>query len=363
MTPFAILLSMLPWLWAEGGREPAPVSPPPAAEADFEPGDIDRMLSQMRKEGSWSVTLMETPGRKITFVFGELGKRVVELKWARQEGASLGEVKDRLDAIYERGSDAEGEGGPRVGRPVLPGGPTGESRKRQAFEEAHRAVDSLNRRRLKEARNHLTLLEAAAAGVPEAERTGYEQVSRSLRWVHALLSADESLRHLVLAAQRSDFASRGELQRQLQEDARTLGLDISPYMEVAARIWDAYAGKRAQPKPSGRQDLDALLKELDRIEKMVQGPFRRADYVSAMEALGRRAAGLSGKDRKVLAKRLRRHAAMWNKAAAETLAFAMLAELSGDAKLRGEKATLLDRSRWQGEQGARAQSLARQLVT
>lgn len=340
--------------------------PPLASEAAEPPKDqpdvssADELLGQMQREGSWSIVMMETEGRKITFQFGDLGKRVVELKWARDRNASVGEVSARLDEIYEEegvgdfGKAAPPKGGVDAKRPGL-------SLSAQAFNEMHRAVANLNKGKFTYANNHLSLMESAASGLAGPEKEDYASAAKTLRRAQAILGGDSALRRMVLAAARGDFTEREALKGELRAYAKVLGIEFSRFVSAAGEIWAAYQGSESLPPGQGG-DLAAALKELDAAEKRVQGRFKRGDYTAAFERVKRLARGLSRRERAVLAERLRRLAAMWNKAAANTLAFSLLASLSPDDAMRAQRDTLLDQARWKGRQGARAQNLAKTLL-
>lgn len=327
------------------GRDPN--APRPIAGAD-------ELLGRMREEGSWSIVLMDTPGKKITFEFGPVGQRVVELKWARERGASIGEVGRRLDELYEE----EGGGGPGS----VSGKGFGGARSAQAYEELQRTVRALNRGRFASANSHLTLLESAARGLQAPERDDYAAAAGTLRRAHAILAGDEALKRLVLAAPRRDFREREKLKAEIRAYAKDMGIDPAPFLEAASRVWDAYAETETLPdEPAG--DLAAALRELDAAEKMVQGPFKRSAYAAAFERMRRFARGLKPTERKILAERLRRHAAMWSRASADTLAFALLSSLSSDPAARARRDQLLDQAYWKGTQGAYARNLERALLS
>lgn len=326
----------------------------PATPADPTPPSIGDIANTLRRENTWDITLYHDDQHSISFHFGDVGKRIIQLQWAEDDNASVGEISGRVDGIYQGGeSKSVGKAGMKVR------GQDG-ARGEQAYGEMLRTVNALNKGRLQSAENHLTMMESAAGGLADPARAQYAAAAQTLRRAQAILGGDDALKRLIRAAETGDFQKREALKAELRAFGRSAGVDMTALLEAASEIWDAYA-EQAAPA-AGRGDLAAALHGIDAAEAMVQGPFKRSAYTAAFERVRSLSVGLKKNERAILAERLRRHAEMWNKVAADTIAAAFLVSLSPDGKVRLQKDALVGQARWKGQQAARAHALARQLL-
>ena len=195
--------------------------PFPAVPEHASPPSIDEVSDTLRRDKTWSIVLMQDSVHSITFRFGDVGRRIIELKWAGEDNASVGEVSRKVDSLYQgKSGDSSGLGNMKVK------GMEG-ARSAQAYGEMRRTVDSLNRGRLKDARGHLTLMESASNGLPGSEGQDYSAAAKTLHRAHAMMASDEGLKRLIRAAERGDFQEREALKAELRAYGKSLGADLT----------------------------------------------------------------------------------------------------------------------------------------